>query len=69
MKGIGIDNTIEANRKLAFKWFTLAAEQGNALAQHFLGMCYELGDGIELDKNEADKWYALAITAGYVEKK
>ena len=32
------------------KWFKLAAEQGDDLSQKCMGLCYEHGDGVAVDK-------------------
>ena len=45
------------------KWFKLAAEQGDDLSQKCMGLCYEHGDGVAVDKKEAEKWCALARLA------
>ena len=41
----------------AVRWYRLAAEQGNAEAQHNLGLKYEYGDGVPQDYQEAVRWY------------
>ena len=56
--GVAIDN-VEA-----FKWYKLAAENGDADAQTVLCACYATGDGIAVDKVEAIKWYTRAADAG-----
>jgi hypothetical protein len=48
----------------AFKLFTLAARQGNAGAQHNLGVMYGNGDGVSQDDKTAVKWYTLAAQQG-----
>ena len=48
----------------AGKWFRLAAAQGNALAQHNLGLMYRNGKGITQDYIQAVKWYRLAAVQG-----
>jgi len=48
----------------AAKWFRLAADQGNAMAQSNLGVCYVRGDGVPQDKAEAMKWFRLAADQG-----
>lgn len=40
----------------AFKWFSLAAEQGRADAQRQLGLMYMIGEGIECNFVEAYRW-------------
>jgi hypothetical protein len=41
-----------------------AAEAGDADAQFNLGVCYEMGSGVSVDKAEAFKWYKRAAEAG-----
>ena len=43
---------------------TLAAEQGDAHAQHNLGVMYENGEGVPQDDKTAVKWYTLAAEQG-----
>ena len=40
------------------------AEQGDALAQTFLGLMHDLGDGVPLDDAQAVHWYRLAADQG-----
>ena len=40
------------------------AEAGDANAQFNLGVCYEKGTGVAIDKREAFKWYKCAAEAG-----
>ena len=42
-----------------------AAEQGYAEAQFNLGCCYDCGNGVAEDKQEAAKWYRKAAEQGY----
>jgi TPR repeat protein len=42
----------------------LAAEQGNASAQHNLGAMYDKGRGVPQDYAEAAKWFRLAAKQG-----
>ena len=42
-----------------------AAEQGNALAQYFLGVCCYDGQGVKQDSAEAEKWWRKAADQGY----
>ena len=41
-----------------------AAEQGHAAAQYMLGLCYELGEGVEQDQVKAVEWYRKAAEQG-----
>lgn len=49
--------------KEAFKWYRLAANQGDADAQYNLGFVYEYGDGVAQDYVQAYLWYSLVITS------
>jgi len=49
---------------LAAKWFTKAAEQGNATAQGRLAMLYHFGHGVSKDHGQAIKWYKKAAEQG-----
>jgi len=42
-----------------------AAEAGNTIAQTDLGLCYELGFGVEQDKQTAVEWFRKAVEQGY----
>jgi S1-C subfamily serine protease len=46
------------------KWYTLAAKQGDADAQYFLGWMYDNGDGVPQDDKTALKWFTLAAKQG-----
>ena len=41
------------------------AEQGNRKAQCKLGLCFETGEGVTKDKNEAMKWYRKSAEQGF----
>jgi hypothetical protein len=56
---------VSQDYKTAVKWFTLAAEQGDAFAQFNLGNMYRRGDGVPQDYKTAVKWYTLAAEQGY----
>ena len=53
--------------RVTVKWYRLAADQGDAEAQGWLGYCYYFGEGIREDKREAVKWYRLAAGQGNAE--
>ena len=60
-KGLGV----QKNETEAVKWYRKAAEQNNGFALNQLGWCYEYGLGVFLsNKNEALKYYRLAVAAG-----
>ena len=42
------------------------AEQGDAMAQFSLGVCYQNGWGVGRDEAEAMHWYRKAAEQGYV---
>jgi TPR repeat protein len=50
--------------KAAVKWFTLAAEQGHAKAQHNLGISYALGEGVLQDFTYGHMWLNIANANG-----
>ena len=47
----------------------LKAEQGDAIAQHNLGVMYADGEGVTKDYIEAVKWYRKAAEQGLAEAK
>jgi len=51
--------------KTAVKWFTLAAQQGFALAQNNLGFMYATGQGVLQDDIYAHMWYNIAASSGH----
>ncbi len=63
--GIRLDRTeTESGYIGAVKWFTKAAEQGNALAQFAIGMMHERGRGVVESPSEAIRWYRMAAEQG-----
>lgn len=55
---------VERDYANAVHWYRLAAEQGNAAAQHNLGVMYADGSGVAQDEAEAVHWYRLAAEQG-----
>ena len=55
----GPQNDVEA-----VKWFRMAANQGNAVAQGNLGDMYVNGEGVDRDYVQAHMWLALAASQG-----
>jgi TPR repeat protein len=49
----------------AVKWFRLAAEQGLAVAQTFLGFMYESGTGVAQSNSRAYVWFSVATAQGH----
>ena len=50
--------------KEAVRWYTLAAEKGDNLAQNNLGTMYERGRGVLQDMVFAHMWYNIAASDG-----
>jgi hypothetical protein len=48
----------------AAKWYRLAAQQGEVIAQYNLGLMYYRGNGVAQDYAEAARWYFLAAEQG-----
>ena len=48
----------------AVRWYRLAAEQGDAIAQSNLGVMYATGRGVPQDDAEAVRWYRLSAEQG-----
>ncbi len=47
------------------EWYTKAAEQGYAAAQHNLGVMYAHGKGVPENDKIAVKWYTKAAEQGH----
>ena len=50
--------------RLAFKWFSRAAENKQPRAMAAMGLCYERGLGVPRSMQKARQWYAAAVDAG-----
>ena len=61
-----MDEGIERDHKEAFRLFKLAAEDGDAECDVWLGELYRDGEGVEQDHTEALKWFRLAADNGNV---
>ena len=49
-------------------WYQKAAEQGHAVAQYSLGLCYyKHGRGVKKDRTKSVYWYRKAAEQGYAE--
>jgi TPR repeat protein len=55
---------IPRNFSEAARWFRAAADAGDPVAQHDLGVLYFKGLGVPLDYNAAAHWIALAAKLG-----
>jgi TPR repeat protein len=49
------------------RWWTLAADQGDADAQHNLALMYYNGQGVVQDYKKATHWYTQAAEQGLAE--
>jgi len=49
----------------AVGWFRKAADQNCAEAFYELGVCYENGEGVERDFDQAIEWYRKAVAGGF----
>ena len=52
------------NYEEALRWYTLAAQQGNAEALYQIGRCYDAGRGVKKNKKMAAAYYLDAQKAG-----
>jgi TPR repeat protein len=59
-------NGIQVDVVAAGQWFQKAAENGHAEAMTELGLCYELGCGVEQSDENALDWYTKAANLGHV---
>ena len=57
--------TGEKNYGKALELYTAAAEQGNATAQHNLGLAYYYGRGTDKDYEKAAYWFKKSAEQGY----
>ena len=46
----------------AVRWYRLAADQGDAIAQYQLGLAYRDGEGVPQDDIQAHMWFNLAAS-------
>jgi uncharacterized protein len=60
-----IGEGVPRDYKVAFMWFTKAAQQGLAEAQHNLGFMYGEGQGVTKDDKQAVYWYRKAAEQGF----
>ena len=57
-------STASQNPEESFRWAKLAADQGFAQAQRYVGACYEYGVGTTRDATTAAQWYSKAAAQG-----
>lgn len=58
---------IEQNKLLAVKIYRENAELGHTLSQYYLAESLYAGDGVPIDKIEADVWFKKAFEQGHVD--
>lgn len=59
-----VGKKVKQDYELALKWFSMAAKQKHVKAIANMGLCYQLGQGIEKDSLMAVKLYKESIMAG-----
>ena len=64
MYHIGRKYHFSQNYGEAAEWYRKAAEQGHVRAQHYLGILYEEGKGVEQDYTKALQWYTKSAEQG-----
>ena len=57
-------NGVPQDYEAAFKWYSLAAEQGDAASQNNLGFMYAEGQGTKQDLNFAYMWWDISASQG-----
>ncbi|HED30224.1 MAG TPA: sel1 repeat family protein [Prosthecochloris aestuarii] len=62
---LGMTMKIKHEYADAFRWFRMAALQGQAAAQHYLGWAYHYGKGVGQNYTLAAEWYEKASALGY----
>lgn len=60
----GASNVLQQSDQDAYCWARKAAERGHAKALYQVGNYHEIGIGVDIDTNEAVRWYMLAATKG-----
>lgn len=56
---------VPQNSKLAYHWYRKAADKGHVPAFHWLGQCYDVGDGVKQSDTLAWHWYGKGVKVGY----
>jgi enhanced entry protein EnhC len=60
-----VDETVDNNYASAEKYYSSAANMGDAMGQFNLGLIYEYGKGIPVDKQKAKSFFTLAAQQGH----
>ena len=56
---------VPQNYAEAAKWARLAADQGSAIAQYYLGLAYGNGQGVSQDFVQSYMWFDVSAARGY----
>jgi TPR repeat protein len=56
---------VAQNYEEAAKWSRLAADQGLAIAQYYLGVAYGNGQGVSQDFVQSYMWFEVSAAHGY----
>jgi TPR repeat protein len=56
---------LHKNSQEAFASFVSAAENGDMVAQYYVGVCYLTGEGVVCDQIQALKWLTLSAQQSY----
>src|SRR5262249_58991819 len=56
---------VPQNYDEAAKWARLAADQGSAIAQYYLGLAYGNGQGVSQDFVQSYMWFEVSAVRGY----
>ena len=59
------EDDISPNVRESMRWFILAARQGDAHAQYYLGRAYSSGEGVPKDIESAYAWLARSAAQGH----
>ncbi len=62
-----VGDGVQKDSTEAFKWFKMAAEQGNVESQFHLGLLYYNGEGVKKEVKEALKWFKIAAAQDHTE--
>jgi TPR repeat protein len=63
----GVEAFKAGNFSTAFEQVIPLAEKGDSRAQHFIGVLYQLGKGVNQSDTEAIRWYRMAADQGYAD--
>lgn len=63
------DTPVKRDMGKAFSYYMQSAEAGYVIAQFAVGECFEKGDGVKKNKDEALIWYEKAAEQGHLQAK